>query len=338
MPPLVARTYFIKSMAKRAAYLIVCLTALTVAIYYFAPAPAASALLWLARTSASLSQGEPVDVDAHRVRYLVGGHGEPVVLLHGIFAEKDHWVDFSRLLTSHFRVVAPDLPGFGESGRLLNSHYDYSAQVERLAAFLDAIGIKRAHLAGNSMGGTIAVLFALRYPERVISVGLIGAPHGIRTPTASEMDRAIDNNQPSPLIAHSEKAFNEMLNLLFKSEPFLPYPIRQRSQHEAIANAASNERLWREQRKDRYLLDANIDQLKHPTLILWGEADRLFDVSGAARLQRRLPHADVQVLRDVGHLPMMETPHDAARAYFTFLSRLRPSTTEKAVSTQLRHP
>jgi abhydrolase domain-containing protein 6 len=323
-PPQVARTFSAKSMLKRTIALVLIASMLIgIATYYIASEPVARGLIWLNRVSASLYLQTPVTVGSHQVQYLAGGQGETVVLLHGIFAEKDHWVDFARPLTARYRIIAPDLPGFGESGRFASESYDYSAQVERLAAFLDAINVKRAHLAGNSMGGTIATLFALRYPDRVLSVGLIGAPHGINTPTASAMDKLIDAHQPSPLIAHNAREFNQTLDFLFKQQPFLPHPIKQRAQSQAIANAASNARLWSEQRKDRFLLDARIDQLKHPTLILWGDADQLFDVSGAAVLQTRLPHAEIQVLRNVGHLPMMETPGDAAKAYTAFLSRLR---------------
>ncbi len=296
--------------------------AFAVAAYYLASEPVARGLIWLNRASASLSLAPPVAVGSHQVRYATGGQGEAVVLLHGIFAEKEHWVDFARSITSAYRVIAPDLPGFGESGRFPAENYDYATQVERLAVFLDAIGVQRAHLAGNSMGGTIAALFALRYPDRVISVALIGAPHGVRTPTLSDMDRMIESNQPSPLIAQDTKAFDRMLEMVFKNQPFLPHPIREQARTRAIANATSNERIWREQRKDRFLLDTRIDELKRPTFVLWGDADRLFDVSGAVLLQRRLPHADVQILRDVGHLPMMEMPRESAKAYLAFLSRL----------------
>jgi abhydrolase domain-containing protein 6 len=295
--------------------------AIMVGSYYAAPAPAARTLIALNRMSASLAKSPPVSVGPHQVHYLDGGKGETVVLLHGIFAEKDHWVDFARPLTKHYRIIAPDLPGFGESSRLADQSYNYAEQVDRLAQFLDALNIKRAHIAGNSMGGTIASLFAIRYPDRVLSVGLIGAPHGIRTPIASEMDQIIEANRPSPLIARTPEDFDQLLAMVFKNEPFLPYPIRQRAKTLAIDNAASNERLWREQKTDRFLLDSQIDRLTHPTLVLWGDADRSFHVSGADVLKRRLANADVRVLKDVGHLPMMETPSASASAYRAFISQ-----------------
>lgn len=259
----------------------------------------------------------------HNVRYLSGGRGAPVLLLHGIFAEKEHWVDFVRALGGPYAVYAPDLPGFGESGRFDDQRYDYDAQIERVKSFLDAMGIERAHVAGSSMGGTLAALFAVRYPERALTVAFIGAPHGIKTTTRSDMDFAIDAGKPSPLIANSEAEFEAMLDFLFHRRPWLPYPVAQVARDDALRNASSNVRLWNEQLSDRYLLDAQIDALRTPTLVLWGEQDRVFDVSGAEVLRQRLRSAEVHVLPQVGHLPMLEAARASASMYAKFLARPR---------------
>jgi len=309
------------------------LTLATAALYYGAPSLFKEPLLALNRSLSGLEE-KTIDAALHQIHYLdsglpkspadTGGGGPPVVLLHGIFAEKDHWVDFARPLTATYRVVAPDLPGFGESTRHENLPYDYAAHVIRLGAFLDTMGIQRAHLAGNSMGGTIAALYAIRHPERVASVAFIGAPHGIRSPQHSTMDQLIDAGQ-RPLVANDATAFDAMMALVFEKRPFLPYPILFATQQEALRNAASNTRLWDAQLKDRYLLDEQLSNLQqHPMLALWGTNDRVFDVSGAQRLQRLLPQAHVETLPGIGHLPMMEAPTHTAGRYATFLGALKP--------------
>lgn len=308
-----------KRLVAAVAVFIACLSA----AWWGLPSLFAQPLLAANRMSAGLSE-KTVAAAGHEVHYLEGGQGEPLVLLHGIFAEKDHWVDFARPLTGSWRVVAPDLPGFGESGRREGEAYDYAAQVQRLEALLDALQIRRAHLAGSSMGGTLAVLFAQRHPERVASVALIGSPHGIRTPRASGMDALIDAGE-APLVARSPAEFERMAALVFEQPPWLPYPILHRARETAARNAASDLRIWREQLKDRYLLDERIAGLIAPTLVLWGDADRVFHASGAAVLRARLPQARVQLLPGVGHLPMMEVPADAAAAYRRFLLGLRPA-------------
>ncbi|MDP3356147.1 MAG: alpha/beta hydrolase [Polaromonas sp.] len=300
-------------------FLLLLLTA-TVLMYYSLPGLFVQPLLSLNRALSGLSE-KTVSAGAHEVHYLVGGSGEPVVLLHGIFAEKDHWVDFARGLTRRYQVIAPDLPGFGESGRLRDQSYDYASQTERLKALLDALGIQRAHLAGNSMGGTIAALFAIRYPERAASIAFIGAPHGIKTPRPSAMDGLIDTGK-TPLIAHTAAEFDQMMSLLFTQRPFLPYPILQATQADALRNAPSNVRLWNAQLKDRYLLDAQIGALQQPSLTLWGGDERVFDVSGAEVLRTRLKNPRIEVVQGVGHLPMMEAPKRTAQLYANFLADL----------------
>lgn len=313
--------------------LIVCSLA---GLYYGAPSLFKEPLLQLNRSLSGMDE-KTVEVARHTVHYLdtatshrasasraaPGSHVQdvPIVLLHGIFAEKDHWVDFARPLTDTYRVIAPDLPGFGESTRHDNQPYDYAAHITRLGAFLDAVGIQRAHLAGNSMGGTIAALLAQEHPDRVASVAFIGAPHGLRSPQASRMDRLIDAGQ-RPLVAHDAAAFEAMMALVFEKRPFLPYPILHASEQDALRNAASNTRLWDAQLKDRYLLEQRLaTRLRQPTLALWGEQDRVFDISGSETLRALLPGAHIDRLAGIGHLPMMEAPGDSAQRYLAFLQQ-----------------
>ena len=195
-----------------------------VGLYYGAPSLLKEPLLHLNRSLSGMEE-KTTTAALHTIHYLDSGApsrpapgnpgATPLVLLHGIFAEKDHWVDFARPLTGQYRVIAPDFPGFGESTRLEDQPYDYAAHIQRLGALLDALGIEKAHLAGNSMGGTIAALFALQHPERVASVSFIGAPHGIRSPKPSTMDRLIDAGQ-RPLVAHDAAAFRAMMDLVFE--------------------------------------------------------------------------------------------------------------------------
>ncbi|MBD9393723.1 alpha/beta fold hydrolase [Acidovorax sp. ACV01] len=301
------------------------------ALYYGAPSLFKEPLLSLNRSLSGMEE-KTISAAMHTVHYLDSGTAQrptpggsnvtPIVLLHGIFAEKDHWVDFARPLTSQYRVIAPDIPGFGESTRRDDQAYDYAAHVTRLAAFLDALGLPRVHLAGNSMGGTIAALFALQHPERVASLAFIGAPHGIRSPQPSAMDRLIDAGQ-RPLVAHDAAAFDAMMALVFEKHPFLPHPILYASEQDALRNATSNTRLWDAQLKDRYLLEQHLSKLQHhPTLVLWGESDRVFDRSGLLPLQKLLPQAQAEALPGIGHLPMMEAPAETAQRYARFLSPL----------------
>lgn len=313
----------------------------TTALYYGTPSLFTQPLLQLNRQLSGLS-AKTVRITGHEVHYLdsgptepgspPGNDGLPIILLHGIFAEKDHWADFARPLTATRRVIAPDLPGFGESTRDDALPYDYAAHTRRLRELMDVWGIDKAHLAGNSMGGTIAALLAMEHPQRVASVALIGAPHGLHSPQPSRMDRLIEAGQ-RPLIAHDAAAFEAMMALVFEKRPFLPYPILHASEQNALRNAAPNARLWDAQLKDRYLLEQRLAAgLGQPVLALWGEQDRVFDISGSEALRALLPGARIERLPGIGHLPMMEAPGDTARRYTEFLARQAPAGASHALT------
>jgi abhydrolase domain-containing protein 6 len=290
------------------------------AAWYGLPRRSAPLLARVNQMAAGLAP-QSVRICSHEVRYLAGGAGPTVLLLHGIFGEKDHWVDFARRLTRRWRVIVPDLPGYGQSTRLESESYDYAAQTARLEALLDALGLAQVHIAGNSMGGTLAALLALRRPAQVASVAFVGAPHGLASPQPSEMDRQIDAGR-APLVVRDPDEFDAMLKLLFARRPFLPYPILWQARADAIERADSNLRLWFEQLRDRYLLQDVIGGVRAPVAVFWGERDRLFDVSAVDGLRARLPSAEVQVLPGLGHLPMMEAPRATAAAYLRFLESL----------------
>lgn len=304
---------------RRIAWSAVAAVLLAVAFYRLVPEWFVTPLTALNRSLSNLSE-HAVTIDGHEVRYLQGGSGETIVLLHGIFAEKDHWVEFARPLTKHYRVIAPDLPGFGASSRLDGHSYGYPEQVRRLDEFLQRLGPARVHLAGNSMGGAIAALYAIDHPQRVASVAFIGAPHGIRSPEPSEMQRRIAAGE-RPLIARTHEEFERMLDLVFVERPFMPRPILLDASAKAVRSADSNVRIWDAQLADPYPLHDRLAALKARTLALWGEQELVFHVSGARALQALLPAADVQVMPRTGHLPMMERPAETAARYLAFLGR-----------------
>ncbi|MCP3952871.1 MAG: alpha/beta hydrolase, partial [Desulfobacterales bacterium] len=107
------------------------------------------------------------------IEYLEGGQGDTLLLLHGFGANKDNWTRIGKHLTPHFRVIAPDLPGFGESGKNPDGDYSISAQARFVKDFVQALGIKSFHIGGSSMGGNIAGAYASSNPETLKSLLLI---------------------------------------------------------------------------------------------------------------------------------------------------------------------
>ncbi|MCH8499068.1 MAG: alpha/beta fold hydrolase [Marinobacter sp.] len=288
--------------------------ALITALYWLTPALFVEPLLKANRAMSDLTAHQ-IEVGDHTVHYLAGGEGDQVlVLLHGIFAEKDHWVEFARPLKGEFRLLIPDLPGFGESTRLEDASYHYAMQSQRLQAFLEALDVQQVHLAGNSMGGAIAARYTLDNPEQVKSLAFIGAPHGIESPIESDMERRLANGE-IPLIARNQDEFAALLDFLFVEVPWLPRPLYQHSAHVAIDRAESNVRLWKQQQEDSFRIQNHLDELAVPVVTLWGEHDLVFHVSGLDVLREGLPNGQHEVMAATGHLPMMEYPALTARLY-----------------------
>jgi abhydrolase domain-containing protein 6 len=121
-----------------------------VGLYYLFPAATFALLTNLERNAAGL-QPQRISIEGLQIEYLEGGKGEPLVLLHGFGGDKDNWTRFGKHVTPHFKVIAPDLPGFGESSADPDLNYTISAQVDRVKAFVQALGIPAFHLGGNSM-------------------------------------------------------------------------------------------------------------------------------------------------------------------------------------------
>lgn len=289
------------------------------ATWYLRPGLWQPWLLQANRLSAGLDHCV-VQTPSHSMHVLTRGSGTPVLMLHGIFAEKDHWVDFARAMPKDARLIVPDLAGFGQSGRDPALPYDYAAQLRYLVEFMDAMGLHRVHVVGSSLGGTLGALLAARYPQRVASLAFMGSPHGLRSPQPSDMDQAIAAGL-SPLVPRTEAEFDAMLALVFADPPFLPFPVKALARQQAVHQAPSNQKVWDAQVNDRYLLDRVLPDVRTPVWALWGSHDRVFHVSGTDRLRALQPEASIQVLDGVGHLPMMERPRASAHAYAQFLAQ-----------------
>jgi pimeloyl-ACP methyl ester carboxylesterase len=289
--------------------------AVLAATYWFAPGLAYGSIMAMARRAAGLRPAE-VEVDGHRIRYLAGGSGEPLLLLHGFGANKDHWTLLARQLTRHFRVIAPDLPGFGESSRNPQAHYGLDAQLRRLDGFIAALGLERCHLGGNSMGGYLAAHYAARYPARVASLILL-APAGVASAPPSELQAALATGL-NPLLVTDEASFARLSALCFVVAPPLPRRFKSVLVERAIAEAPFNAKIFEELFSAPVALEQAMPGAAMPTLVLWGDSDRVLHPAGLDVLRALLPGADCILMRDMGHVPMVERPSEVAAALQRF--------------------
>ena len=249
--------------------------------------------------------------------YNRAGQGSPVVLLHGLFAQKEQWNALLCLLAAAgYTAIAPDLPGFGKSTDFPLSDYRLEHQADRVQQLLDALGIHAFNLAGSSMGGAIAALYVQRYPRQVLSLAFIGSPLGI-----AEWSPAIKEaiyQGVNPFIPVDTAQFDLEMRLLFVHPPAIPDTIKESLITDYVERNRHYQQVWNIVNLYDTLLDHRW-RIRVPVLILWGENDQIFTVDGAEQLRSRIPGSQAVRLPDTGHLPMLENPVATAAHYLRFL-------------------
>lgn len=248
-----------------------------------------------------------------------GPHDAPVLLLlHGFGSNLHTWDDWAARLDHEFRVVRLDLPGFGLTGPDPGGYADQRS-IEVLLALMDRLGIARATLVGNSLGGRIAWMFAAFHPERTDKLVLL-APDGF---------------------ASAEFAYGEApeLPLMLRALPYvLPMALLRPMLRTAYANPAvltdARANLYRDMMLAPGVRHAILERLKQtiliepepllrritaPTLLLWGAKDAMIPVANAEAYAAVIPHTWRVTLDGVGHLPQEEAPDISARAVRDFV-------------------
>ncbi|SDH35767.1 Pimeloyl-ACP methyl ester carboxylesterase [Pseudomonas flavescens] len=260
-----------------------------------------------------------ISVNDLEISYYQGGppDAETVLLVHGFGADKSTWLWFARDLTERYHVIAVDLPGFGASDRPHGS-YDVGTQTERLAAFVDALSIRRLHLVGHSMGGHIAALYAARYPQHVTSLALM-ANAGIGTPRRDTGFQRTREQGDNPLQGELPTQLDPLLDWLFVAPPQLPEHLHQYLAQRAVDDSA-HQRLVFDHLQQRYLpLEPELQRIGAPTLLLWGDQDRISDMSAIEVMKPLLADATVVIMKGCGHAPMLECPKETAAQYLQFI-------------------
>ncbi|MNZ72942.1 Lipase 1 precursor [compost metagenome] len=287
-------------------------------VLYLSPATLLAASQLVDSTRAGLSE-RSLQVGELDIRYYEGGpaKAQTVLLVHGFGADKNNWPRFARYLTERYHVIAVDLPGFGESSRPDNISYDVGSQAERLFDFTRALGIGRLHLVGNSMGGQIVAVFAARHPQQVLSLALFDNA-GVQAPRQSELLQRLEQGE-NPLLLSKAEELPKLLDFVFVQPPQLPERLQRYLGERAVERSAFNRKIF-VQLLERYIpLEPELPKITAPTLLLWGEQDRLLDVSSVDVMKPLLRQPSVVIMQNCGHVPMIERPEETARHYLAFL-------------------
>jgi pimeloyl-ACP methyl ester carboxylesterase len=248
---------------------------------------------------------------------------EAVLIIHGFGGSKDNWSRFSHFLTAEYRVVVPDLPGFGESARHADWDYSLTSQRDPLHGFVEGLGLESFHLLGVSMGGQLSALYTHRYPEQVLTLGLLDSA-GVMPPVESDYLRALNAGE-NPLVVDRPGDFDRLFDYIFHEKPFIPWPFRRAYAHRAVEQSAFNRTIFESLRAGtgsyRDPLESLLSDISQPVLIIWGEYDRIIDKSAIDVMQPLLPQAEIVILENTGHVPMLEKPEETARHYQAFIDR-----------------
>jgi 2-hydroxy-6-oxonona-2,4-dienedioate hydrolase len=226
-------------------------------------------------------------------RWIERGTGEPVVLLHGLMSEMDHWETTLEALAPICRALAPALPIFDAE--------QAEASIEGLAnyvhRFMRALAIERAVLGGNSLGGHLALELALTHPERVAGLILTGS--------SGLFERSFTRGVPHRPTADYVR---EKMEEVFFDRTLVTPEWVESVRCTLIERASVRRVLGFARAAKRDNLEARLVDLAAPTLIVWGAEDRITPLDVAQRFQALIPRSRLVILPCCGHAPMLEHP------------------------------
>lgn len=261
-----------------------------------------------------------VKAGSQRISTLTAGDGpEQVLLLHGLGADKASFFTTINALAPTHTVHAIDFPGFGASSKPASAPYDAPWFAARVRDLLDELGIEKAHLIGNSMGGRIAIEVGLRDPGRIASLSLLAPamawrrrraflpivrllrpelafmPHPILAPLVRE--------QVKELFAHPESIEPELIEITAQE-----FCRQYRSRNARIAFYAAARNIYLDQPFGEAGMWTRLAELKPPSLFVFGERDRLVPAGFSPHCEQALPDGHCEVISECGHVPQIEQP------------------------------
>ncbi|MDF2158089.1 alpha/beta hydrolase [Algoriphagus sp. CAU 1675] len=277
----------------------------------------------------STAESHFIDVDGVNLHVRIKGKGEPIFLIHGSFSSLHTWEAWQAELSPYFLTISLDLPGHGLTGPDELMRYgmdDYSQLVLRLA---EKLNLSRFHLAGNGMGGEVALHVASNRPDQVLTLNLIN-PTGVPEPKPRQFE---DQTKSSNKWERRILKHPLFTNLLLKCTPKFLFAMNLEKLYmdeTKISKQVLNRYFElmlrtgnREAAVDRLLQDddniVDFSRLDMPTLIMWGSKDPNYSGDLGRLFQKEIPSSHLVVYEDSGRFPMEETPTSSVAEYLSFL-------------------
>ena len=268
-----------------------------------------------------------VEVGPYHTRYWTAGDGGPVILLvHGLGGSVENWMANIGPLSQRHRVYAVDLPGFGRTDKAPLSHNLYDL-VDFIAHFMDAVGIRKASLAGNSLGGGLILQFAAQYPsltEKLVLVDNAGFGRDVRidlracaVPFLGEWLARPNRNTVVSLwrkiVYDAALVTDELVDMSYE---LYRLPGAKKAMlttlRAGIDVLGQRGKLVKE-------LQRNLLAVTAPVLITWGRQDRIIPLKHAETGRKLLVRAEVHVFEECGHMPQLEHPDEFNELVLGFL-------------------
>jgi pimeloyl-ACP methyl ester carboxylesterase len=264
--------------------------------------------------------GATADANGVKTNYLEAGQGDPVVLIHGSgpgVTAYANWRLVMPTLAENFRVLAPDMVGFGYSERPANISYGLQTWADQVLGLMDTLEVGRAHLVGNSFGGAIALRIAAQHPDRVGKMVLMGSM-GVEFPITEGLER-VWGYEPSfenmrkvlDVFAYSRELVNDEL-----AEVRYRGSIQPGFQESFAAMFPAPRQRW------VAAMGTSEDQIRalpHRVLIVHGREDQVIPLQTSLRLAELIDNADLSVYSHCGHWSMIERTRDFNRQVSEFL-------------------
>lgn len=287
---------------------------------------------------APLQRVHDVHVGRSRISTLTMGEGPDILLLHGLGATKASFFEAAAALSRSHRVHALDLPGFGSSSKPAFAAYDAGYFADAVLGAMDAMGIERAHLVGNSLGGRVAIEVGLRRPDRVGALGLLCPAvafvrrdyHPIVRLLRPELGvlphrftRGMVANQFWSMFADRDQVDPSVADVVVEEFQRIYGSAGARF---AFLSAARNVYLESPFGRDGFY--PRLAELEPPALFVWGSHDKLIPAAFARQVAEWLPSAEQIVLEDCGHVPQVERSaqtNGLLQRFFARADALRPA-------------
>jgi pimeloyl-ACP methyl ester carboxylesterase len=251
-----------------------------------------------------------------RLRVTEEGEGPPLLLLHGAFFDRTSWSKAQSHLASHFRVIAPDLPGFGESEKPSDARFGYTVEafVHVVMDLFAGLRLGQAHVAGHGLGGAVALQLASKNPELVSRLVLVDA---MCYPARPDIARRIASLPLIGGVLFKQGWGRAVFGNYFKAVllgPRASVPTERIDHYYEVFNtpSARNSALSTLRATlDARTVEVKLSQLSVPTLVIWGRDDALYPAAFGQRLAKEIRGAGFRLM-DTGHTPLEEAPEELA--------------------------